>query len=76
VTEPVITGTKDMRIEDCARLTEQYQIRRLPIVDANGACCGMVAVADLATKASRDLTAEVVGTASEPTATASVVAGL
>ena len=63
----VVTATPDMTIEDCARLMEQYQVRRLPVVDGNGACCGLVAQADLATKSSPEVTAEVVERVSQPT---------
>ena len=35
--------TADTTLEDCARLMEQYQVRRLPVIDENGRCCAMVA---------------------------------
>jgi CBS domain-containing protein len=72
---PVITATCDMSIDESARLMEQYQIRRLPVVDDTGACCGIVAQADLARKGPWDITAEVVDKVSEPTARPSAVAG-
>ncbi|HJQ84064.1 MAG TPA: CBS domain-containing protein [Candidatus Binatia bacterium] len=72
---PPITTTPETAVEDCARLMEQYQVRRLPVVDANGVCCGMVAQADLARKAPRDTTIEVVGKVSEPNTFASSVGG-
>src|SRR5262247_2499452 len=31
---PVVTTTPDASVEDCARLMEAHQIRRLPVVDA------------------------------------------
>ena len=72
---PVITASPDTPVEDCARLMEQYQVRRLPVVDANDVICGMVAQADLAKKAPRDTTIEVVEKVSERTTAASSVAG-
>jgi CBS domain-containing protein len=39
---------------------EESQIRRVAVVDANGACCGIVAQADVANNASESKTAEVV----------------
>jgi CBS domain-containing protein len=63
---PVVTAIPDMSIESCARLMEQYQVRRLPVVDESGACCGMIAQADLARKAPRETTIEVVERISEP----------
>jgi CBS domain-containing protein len=65
---PVVTATADMDAEDCARLMEQYRIRRIPVVDDSGRCCGIVAQADMATKATRQLTAEMVGSVSQPDA--------
>ena len=75
MSKPVITATCDTTVEDSARLTEQYQIRRPPVVDEAGACCGIVAQADLATKGPREMTAEVVEKVSEPTERSSAVAG-
>jgi CBS domain-containing protein len=66
MTEPVVTATLDLSIEDCARLMEQYRVRRLPVVDAGGACCGMVAQADLARRGPREITVEVLQTVSQP----------
>jgi CBS domain-containing protein len=74
MSRPVITATPDTTLEDCARLMEQYQVRRIPVLDRNGACCGMVAQADLATKSSPMITAEVVGRISEETGASSGVA--
>lgn len=67
MSDTVITATPDMPIEDCVRLMEQYQVRRLPVVDAVGACCGIVAQADLATKSSPEVAAEMVENVSRPT---------
>jgi CBS domain-containing protein len=73
MSEPVVTATPDMDVDECARLMEQYQVRRIPVVDGSGACCGMVAQADVATKATRDITAEVVGSVSQKTAAPSAL---
>ena len=75
MSSPVVTVTPDTSLEDCARLMEQYKVRRLPVVDEQGRCVGMVAQADLATKAPRDTTMEVVSKVSEPNAFASSVGG-
>jgi Mg/Co/Ni transporter MgtE len=29
-------------------MMEQYQVRRMPVVDSSGCCCGIVAQADIA----------------------------
>jgi CBS domain-containing protein len=75
MSQPVVTATPDMAIDDCARLMEQYQVRRLPVVDANGVCCGIVAQADFARRGTRDTAAEVVERVSEPNTFASSVGG-
>ena len=75
MTSVVITATPETSIDDCAVLMEQYQVRRLPVVDRDGACCGMIAQSDLARKAPRDTAAEVVQKVSEPNTFASGVGG-
>ncbi len=75
MSQPVITASPDMDVEECARLMEQYQVRRLPVVDGQGACIGMVAQADLVRRGTRDAAAEVVGRVSEPNTFASSVGG-
>jgi CBS domain-containing protein len=71
MTEPVITASLDLSVEDCARLMEQYRVRRLPVVDAGGTCCGIVAQADLARRGPREITVEMVQTVSQPGAASS-----
>lgn len=45
---------------------ERHQIRRVPVVDDTGLCCGIVAQADIAKTAPTDETAEVVREVSQP----------
>lgn len=75
MSEPVVTTSPDMDIEECARLMEQYQVRRLPVVDAQGVCVGIVAQADFARRGTRDAAAEVIARVSEPNTFASSVGG-
>lgn len=56
---PVITVMPDMSFEDCCRLMEEKQIRRIPVVDLRGACCGIVALADIAKYADEKNTGEI-----------------
>jgi CBS domain-containing protein len=60
MSSPVITVTPDTVLEDCCRTMEQHQIRRVPVVDAAGRCCGVVAQADIARVAGGMLAGEVV----------------
>ncbi|MDQ3131331.1 MAG: CBS domain-containing protein [Acidobacteriota bacterium] len=60
MTEDVVTVTPEMSVEECSNLMEQKQIRRVAVVDKNGACVGMVAQADIATKGSEQQAADIV----------------
>jgi CBS domain-containing protein len=71
MTTPCVTVTPDMSVGQCAGLMEDKKIRRVPVVDADGSCCGIVALADIALKGKTGVTAEVVKEVSEPTGAAS-----
>jgi CBS domain-containing protein len=71
MSKPCVTVTPDMSVEECSRTMEENQIRRVPVVDADGSCCGIVALADIALHAPRSVAAEVVKEVSEPTSAAS-----
>jgi CBS domain-containing protein len=70
---PCVAVTPDMSIAECSRIMEENKIRRVPVVDAAGSCCGIVALADLALHARRSVAAEVVREVSEPTAAAASI---
>ena len=53
---------------------EKFQIRRVPVVDESGRCCGMVSQADIANAAPTKQIAEVVKQVSESSEHASRVA--
>ena len=59
MSSPCITVTPETTLDQCCALMEEHQIRRLPVVDASGKCCGIVSQADIALKAPKDKTAEV-----------------
>jgi len=48
MTSPVVTVTPDASIEQCAEVMETHRLRRIPVVDAAGSCCGIVSQADVA----------------------------
>ena len=64
---PCVTVTEDTSVEDCCRILEEKQIRRVPVIDRNGDCCGMVAQADIARDASKDQAAGVLKEVSKET---------
>jgi CBS domain-containing protein len=63
---PAFTVTAETSVDDCCKMMEKAQVRRVPVVDSKGDCCGIVAQADIARHASMHDTAEVVKGISEP----------
>jgi CBS domain-containing protein len=47
--DPVTCKAND-KLEDCEKLMQRHQVRRVPVVDANNTCIGIVSQADLALK--------------------------
>jgi CBS domain-containing protein len=68
---PCVTVTPEMSVEECGRILEENKIRRVPVVDAAGCCCGIVALADIALHAKKSVAGDVVKEVSEPTSAAS-----
>ena len=60
MTAPVVTVRPDTPLEECCRTMEAHQLRRVPVVDEGGSCCGIVSQADVALKADTPQSAEVV----------------
>ncbi len=60
MTSTVISVTPETSVEECCNLMESSQIRRVAVVDESGACCGIVAQADIALTAQPEDVAEVV----------------
>ena len=75
MSKPCVTVTPDMSVEECSRILEENKIRRVPVVDADGSCCGIVALADIALRARSSLAADVVKEVSEATRAAAVATG-
>ena len=71
MTTPCVTVTPEISVGQCAWIMEDKKIRRVPVVDADGRCCGIVALADIVLLGRAGVTAEVVKEVSEPTAAAS-----
>ncbi|MFN2425870.1 MAG: CBS domain-containing protein [Candidatus Binatia bacterium] len=73
MSEPCVTVTPDMSIEECCKVLEDNHIRRVPVVNGDGVLCGIVSVADVALRARSKITAEVIKEVSEPIGVASTV---
>ncbi len=67
MSSPVVTVTPEADLDEVFEQMESHQIRRIPVVDENGICCGMVSQADIARAASPRETAEVLREISRPT---------
>jgi CBS domain-containing protein len=63
---PVVSVTPETSLDECLSLMESHQIRRVPVVDGQGAVCGIVSQADVATSGSERDTAELVKGVSRP----------
>jgi CBS domain-containing protein len=63
---PVRSVSVDSTLADCCAAMESAQLRRMPVVDAKGRLCGVVAQADIALSENAGKTAEVVREVSKP----------
>ena len=66
MSSPVVSVRESTPVEDCAKLMEDKQIRRVPVVNGGGMVCGIVSQADIAKNASRKITADLVKDVSQP----------
>jgi CBS domain-containing protein len=48
MSQPVITVALDAPVEEVLTTMERHRIRRVPVVDEQGACAGIIAQADVA----------------------------
>jgi len=67
MTQDLVFCYEDEDVERAARLMEQRQIRRLPVLDRNRRLAGIVSLGDLATRQRDDrLSADVLEQVSQP----------
>ncbi|MEO7071558.1 MAG: CBS domain-containing protein [Rhodanobacter sp.] len=66
MTAPALTLPEGASLEECARMMAAQQVRRIPIVDANGAIRGIVAQADVEGTDARSLKAQIAERVSVP----------
>lgn len=67
MTTPVVCVTADASEEECRRVMEDHQVRRVPVVDDRGMICGIVSQADVALAAGTREAGRLVSAISEPT---------
>lgn len=66
MTQPAMSLPPDAKVSDAIEMMQAHQVRRLPVVDADGVVCGIVAQADLARWATSEQTGDLVRDVSEP----------
>ena len=67
MSSPAVTATPETAVDDCLQLMEENQLRRVPVVDESGCCCGIVSQADIAARASKGEAGEMVKEVSRKT---------
>lgn len=68
MSEPVVVVNEDTTLDDVMSVMEENQIRRVPVVDASGCCCGIISQADVALSADKKETGEMVREVSKDSA--------
>jgi CBS domain-containing protein len=63
-----VTCRDGENLDDCERLMQEHQLRRIPVVDGEGRCIGIVAQADLALKDKPEKASKTVVEISKPPA--------
>jgi CBS domain-containing protein len=60
MSQPVVTVRDDAPLDEVVATMEKHQIRRIPVIDNQGCCAGIIAQADLAWTGSEHDVAELV----------------
>jgi CBS domain-containing protein len=66
MTDQIFTVQGDTDEQELCEVMESHQVRRVPVVDEQNCCCGIVSQADIARKAPEHETAEVLRDISQP----------
>ena len=74
MSSPGVTIRDDASLDDCLEAMENNRVRRVIVVDEFDRCCGIVSQADIALRAGKKATAEVVKEVSTPMPASSAVA--
>jgi CBS domain-containing protein len=73
MSSPLVSVRLDTSLDECYRIMEEDQIRRIPVVDAAGKCVGIIALADIARNVSKADSGEVLHEVSAASVSASNV---
>jgi len=74
MSSPSVIVRLETSLKDCCKTMEVSRVRRIPVVDETGDCCGIISQADIARNAPNEDIAEVVKKISEPMLSGSNVA--
>jgi CBS domain-containing protein len=74
VSTDVVTCRDGENLDNCERLMQQHRLRRIPVVDGDGKCIGIVAQADLAMKDKPEKVSKTVGEISKPESASPIAA--
>lgn len=69
-----ITCREGENVEKCERAMQEHQVRRIPVVDGEGCCIGIVSQADLALKDKPEKVSKTVAEISKPESPGSTIA--
>ena len=75
MSRPVFTVGADAPIDEVLSVMEEHRIRRVPVLDGDGCCAGIIAQADIASAGDRRYIAELVSEVSRHTGEGIAVAG-
>jgi CBS domain-containing protein len=74
VTADVVSCRDGENLDRCERLMQEHQVRRIPVVDGEGRCIGIVSQADLLLKDKPEKAAATVKEISKPESSRSILA--
>ncbi len=66
MSQPVLTLSENASVDECVRLMEEKQVRRIVVIDEGGGACGIISQADLARNLDEEATGELVEEVSRP----------
>jgi CBS domain-containing protein len=66
MTAPVHTCERESLVDDCLGTMEVYNVRRVPVLDREGACCGIVTLTNVAAAMPTAITGNLVKDLTEP----------
>lgn len=65
MSSPVASVTPETSVQECLKVMDEHVVRRVPVVNEHGTCCGIVSQADLVEKAPEDYAQQVARNASQ-----------